>query len=68
MVCWRRRSGSAEVKLKCKLPEKKGTLPTPKDIKPRKPVVPNATAAHGTPPSAPHTAYKSVKLRSFLEF
>ena len=51
-----RRSGSAEAKSNGK-PEKEkkggaGTPPTPKDSKPRKPAVPKASAAHGTPRAA----------------
>ncbi|KAF8702276.1 hypothetical protein HU200_033044 [Digitaria exilis] len=50
------KSGSAEAKSNGK-PEKEkkggtGTPPTPKDSKPRKPAVPKASAAHGTPRAA----------------
>ncbi|XBJ04341.1 hypothetical protein VPH35_023290 [Triticum aestivum] len=37
------------------------TPPTPKGDRPRKPAVPKANAAHGTPPSAPRTADKSPR-------
>ncbi|KAM0919449.1 hypothetical protein ACQ4PT_008170 [Festuca glaucescens] len=43
-------------------PTPKGdTPPTPKNERPRKPAVPKANAAHGTPPSAPRTADKSPR-------
>ncbi|KAL6838892.1 hypothetical protein ACP4OV_031328 [Aristida adscensionis] len=53
------KSGPAEAKGNGKPPEKKGTPPTPKDSKPRKPAVPKASAAHASPPSAPRAADKS---------